>query len=174
MKKLQPSTDELMARTTQNWELLKRGSKKKAINKSAEEYVAETARQKSQMDRLIADWTRDGHGHIDFKKAEGVIRFLWENFNSLCILTDERNLTKVRYLDALRKRYKIDFLAGCESQTNWYQVPDGFGFSDLIGLGEDKRCVAAHNIHDTTCCQPGGTLAAVYGRATAFGAVKTG
>ena len=76
MKKLQPSTDELMARTTQNWELLKRGSKKKAINKSAEEYVAETARQKSQMDRLTADWTRDGHGHIDFKKAEGVIRFL--------------------------------------------------------------------------------------------------
>ena len=112
MKKLQPSTDELMARTTQNWDLLKRGSKKKAINKSAEEYVAETARQKSQMDRLIADWTRDGHGHIDLKKAEGVIRFLWENFNSLCILTDKRNLTKVRYLNALLKRYKIDFLAG--------------------------------------------------------------
>ena len=70
MKRLQPSTDELMARTTQNWDLLKRGSRKKAINKSAEEYVAETARQKSQMDRLIADWTKDGHGHIDFKRPK--------------------------------------------------------------------------------------------------------
>ena len=55
MRRLKPSTDELMAQTTQNWDLLKRGSRKKAINKSAEEYVAETARQKSQMDRLIVD-----------------------------------------------------------------------------------------------------------------------
>ena len=126
------------------------------------------------MNRLIANWSKGGHGHIDLKKPEGVIRFIWENFNSLCILTDDRNLAKVRRLDALRKRYKVDFVAGCEAQTNWFEVPDGHGFSELVGLGEDKRCVTAHNVHDKTRCQPGGTLAAVYGRATAFGTVETG
>ena len=126
------------------------------------------------MDRLIADWSKGGYGSIDLKKPEGVIRFIWENFNSLCILTDDRNLSKIRRLDAFRKRYKVDFVAGCETQTNWFEVPDGHGFSELVGLGEDKRCITAHNVHDKTRCQPGGTLAAVYGRATAFGTVETG
>ena len=105
---LKPTTKELEARTTQNWNLLKRGSKKSAIKRSAREYVAETSRQQAQMDRLIANWTKGGHGHIDLKKTEGVIQLIQENFNSLCILTDERILTKIRNLDALRKRYKID------------------------------------------------------------------
>ena len=55
------------------------------------------------MNRLKTNWTKGGHGHIDPKKAKGVVCFLWENFNSLCILTDKRNLTKVRQLDGLRK-----------------------------------------------------------------------
>ena len=70
--------------------------------------------------------------------------------HSLCILTNERNLTKIRNLDALRKRYKVDFVAGCESQTNWFEVPNGLGFSELIGLGKEKRCVTAHNVHNKT------------------------
>ena len=103
MDKLQPSDIELQAQTTKNWKLLKREAKKRSINKSAKEYVSETTHQKAQMDHLIADWTKGGHGHIDPKKAKGVVCFLWENFNSLCILTDKRNLTKVRQLDGLRK-----------------------------------------------------------------------
>ena len=43
----------------------------------------------------------------------------------------------------------------------------------LSGLGEGKRCVKAHSVHDTTRCHPGRTLAAVYGRATSFGTAET-
>ena len=73
MEKLKPTTKELEARTTKNWKLLKRGSKKYSIKKSAREYVAKTARQQAQMDRLIADWSKGGYGSIDLKKPEGVI-----------------------------------------------------------------------------------------------------
>ena len=61
MKKLKPTTKELEARTTKNWKLLKHDSKNYSIKKSAREYVAETERQRAQMDRLIADWSKGGH-----------------------------------------------------------------------------------------------------------------
>ena len=51
-------------------------------------------------------------------------------------------------------------LAGCETQTDWYQVPNDQQFDRLVGLGEDQRHIAAHNVHDKTRCQPGGTLIA--------------
>ena len=31
-------------------------------------------------------------------------------------------------------------------------------------MGEDWKGIAAHNVHDKTRCQPGGTLIATYGR----------
>ena len=67
----------------------------------------------------MSDWMRDGFGKIDAKKREGIFRLIWENFNSLCILTDDRNLSKVRGLDVLRKSLDIDMVTGCETQTHW-------------------------------------------------------
>ena len=65
-------------------------------------------------------------------------------------------------------------IAGCETQTNWYKVPNHQRFDRLVGIGEDQRHIAAHNIHDNTRCQPGGTLIAAYGQATGFGRVEVG
>ena len=65
-------------------------------------------------------------------------------------------------------------LAGCETQTDWYQVPNDQQFDRLVGLGEDQRHIAAHNFHDKTRYQPGGTLIAAYGRATGYGRVEVG
>ena len=65
-------------------------------------------------------------------------------------------------------------IAGCESQTNWYKVPDHHRFDRLVGMGEDQRFCAAHNVHDNTRCQPGGTLIASYGRAIGYGNVEVG
>ena len=76
----------------------------------------------------MRDWSQGGHGHFILKKEDGTFRVLWENFNSLSILTDERNLTVVRGLDARRKRYKADMIAGCETQTNWFKVPEHHRF----------------------------------------------
>ena len=115
---------------------------------------------------------------MDLKKADGIFRILWENYNSLQILTDSTVLQKLRSLDEHRKRYKADLIAGRESQTNWYQLPDGQQFEDIVGLGEHTRCKAAHNIHDQTRCQPGETVIATFGRTTGYdmemGADETG
>ena len=126
------------------------------------------------MKELLKDWSQGGHGHFILKKAEGIFRLLWENFNSLSILTDEWDLCTVRKLDALRKNLNTDMLAGCETQTNWYKVPNDKRFDRLVGIGEDQRYIAAHNIHDNTRCQPGGTLIAAYGQATGFGRIEVG
>ena len=74
----------------------------------------------------------------------------------------------MRSLDEHCKRYKADIIAGCESQTNWYQVPDGLRFEDIVGLGEHTRCKAVHNIHDNTRSQPGGTVIATFGRTSGY------
>ena len=103
---------------------MKCGAKKKSRQESARSYREESAKEKAKVDSLIEDWTRDGHGHMDLKKADGIFRILWENFNSLQILTDTTVLQKMRSLDDHRKRCKANLIAGCEAQTNWYQVPD--------------------------------------------------
>ena len=174
MKKLQPSVLELQARVSKDWSKLKKGYKKSKIKTSAQQYLQETQREEKRVNELLKDWSRDGHGHFDLKKAEGIFRLVWENFDSLCILTDERNLTTVRGLDTTRKRLSADMIAGCETQTNWYKVLPHHRFDRLVGMGEDQRFIAAHNVHDQTRCQPGGTLIAAYGRAIGFGSVEVG
>ena len=174
MKKHAPTTDKLKAKVIKDWNSLKKGSRKKQINTSARAYVEETARETARVTKAMSEWMQNGFGKIDAKKREGIFRLIWENFNSLCILTDERNLSKVRGLDILRKSLDADMVAGCEAQTNWYKVPQELRFDRLVGLGEDQRHIAAHNINDKTRCQPGGTLIAAYGRAIGFGNVEVG
>ena len=115
MNKLQPSVLELQARVSKDWSKLKKGHKKYKIKTSAKQYLQETQREEKRVEELLKDWSRDGHEHFELKKAEGIFRIIWENFNSLSILTDERNLSTVRGLDARRKRLKADMIAGCET-----------------------------------------------------------
>ena len=60
-------------------------------------------------------------------------------------------------------------LAGCETQTNRFKVPNYQRFDRLFGLGEDQRHIAAHNEYDNTRCQPGGTLIVAYSQVTGYG-----
>ena len=105
---------------------------------------------------------------MDLRKADGVFILLWENFNSLQIRTDSTVLGKMRCLDAHRKIYKANILAERKAHTNWYKVPDGQHFDEIVGLEEHTRCKSAHNIHDHTRCQPGGTMIATFGRTMSY------
>ena len=124
MKKLEPTPDELEARVTKDWSKLKKGYRKSQIKTSALKYLQETQQEDKRVEELLKDWSRGGHGHFSIKKVDGIFRLLWENFNSLSILLDERDLCKVRGLDARRKRLKADMIAGCKTQTNRYKVQD--------------------------------------------------
>ena len=86
--KLFPASKELKNRIDKNWLNMKRGLKKKGRQESARSYREESAKEKAKVNSLVTDWTRGGHGHMDLKKADGILRILWENFNSLQILTD--------------------------------------------------------------------------------------
>ena len=65
-------------------------------------------------------------------------------------------------------------IAGCKTQTNWYKVLPHHRFDRLVGMGGDQQFIAAHNVHDHTRCEPGGTLITAYGRAVGFGSVEVG
>ena len=84
----------------------------------------------------------------------------------------------MRSLDEHRKRYKANIIAGCKTYINCYQVPDGQRFEDIVGLEEHTRRKAAHNIHDKTRCQPGGTVIVTFGQTSGYdmevGKDKTG
>ena len=95
MKKLDPSQEELEARVSKDWSKVKKGYKKSQIKTSAVKYLQETQKEEKQVEELLKDWSRGGHGHFTIKKVDGLFRLLWENFNSLCILTEDRNLSKV-------------------------------------------------------------------------------
>ena len=87
MKKLEPTHAELEARVSKDWSKLKKGHKKSQIKTSALKYLEETKREEKKVEELLRDWSQGGHGHFILKKAEGIFRLLWENFNSLSILT---------------------------------------------------------------------------------------
>ena len=163
---MKPDNDKITQKVLDNC-IMTRAQAKKNLKRNAQATSDQIQMEKKVMEEMTTDWTRNGFGSFQMKKPEFVFRILWENFNSLCILTD-RKLSKIRALDELRKRYSADMIAGCETQTNWYQVPDGHHFSDLIGMGEDRKCIAAHNVHNKTRCQPGGTVIATYGMWTTY------
>ena len=152
MKKLKPTAAELQARVSKDWSQLKKGYRKSKIKTSALKYLQETQQEEKRVEELLKDWFQCGHGHFSLKKIDGIFRLLWENFNSLCILTNERNLSKVRALDARQKRLKANMIAGCEPQTNWYKVPQHKQLDRLVGIAEDQRFIAAHNMHNDTRC----------------------
>ena len=133
-------------------------------HKPRKSYRKKSAKKAAKVDILITDWTKGSHIYMDLKKAGGIFRLLWENFNSLQILTDPCVLQKMRSLDKHHKRLSANMIAGCETQTNWYQVPTGQRFGELVGLGEHTRCKAAQKIHNKTRYQPGGTIIATFGR----------
>ena len=86
--KLCPTSKELSNKVDKNWLNVKYGAKKKERQESAQSYIEELAKEVEKVDSLIIDWTRGGHGHMDLKKADKNFRILWENYDSLQILTD--------------------------------------------------------------------------------------
>ena len=86
--KLRLTSKELSNRVDKKWLNTKRSAKKKDRQESAQNYMKESTKEAARVDSLIADWTRGNHGHMDLKKADGIFRLLWKNFNSLQILTD--------------------------------------------------------------------------------------
>ena len=123
----------------------------------------------SQVTSLMRNWRADSFGWIDDKKPDGVIRILWENVNSLKVITDP-NLARVRCLDEMRKRLQADIFGMCETNCAWGIAPADRQFQLLFGPGEDRKSRAAYNRNDEfpPKSQYGGTALIAFGRLTGF------
>jgi hypothetical protein len=119
---------------------------------------------------MMKDWMEGGHGYIPTVKPDGTIRILMENWNSLKYFT-EKNHDRIHRIDALRRKYSADILAGCEVQTDWSMAERDKQFDDLFGLGIPRQGGAAHNTEDegiTNRCQPGGVAAIAFGKLSEY------
>jgi hypothetical protein len=71
-----------------------------------------------------------------------------ENFNNLCILLGNANITAI---NNLCRDFKVDPLCGCKTQIDWRQVPQAQRFHNLFRVGTETRSVVAHNINERMC-----------------------
>ena len=97
------------------------------------------------------------------KKPPDVIRWMFENWNSLGVFTGD---LKINGVNSLQKRYSVDGIAGCETQADWRFAPEARKFHRLFGHGEETRsavgfnCAGEKKLRD----QPGGTAMMTIGR----------
>lgn len=59
-------------------------------------------------------------------------------------ITKEKN-DRINHIEGLRKKYDVDILAGCETQTNWNIADDDKQFENLLDLEKIVR-VERHTI----------------------------
>jgi hypothetical protein len=115
-----------------------------------------------EMQRTIELLEDGGIGYMPEKKTHGWVRIMFENWNSLGILTQSWKFDRLNYLV---KSLNIDIVAGCECQTDWSKVDTDNQFHSLLAPGRAKKGIASHNnterIHRD---QPGGTAITGVGR----------
>jgi hypothetical protein len=90
------------------------------------------------------------YGRISISKPDNVAWILYKNFSSLSLfLVGLNHHKKIRQLNKLMADYGANFLAGCETCTDWRFVSDkGDRFCNLFGNGFPSRGVCASNIND--------------------------
>ena len=146
-----------------------RTARRNVLRREAENTAATMSAAQSQVNSMMRNWTADSYGWMDDKKPDGVIRLLWENVNSLKVITDP-NLARVRCIDEMRKRLQADVLAMCETNCAWGNAPVDRQFNMLFGQGEERTSKAAYNRNDKfpPKSQYGGTALMAFGRLTGF------
>ena len=146
-----------------------RTDRRNSRRQEAQNIASSVRAAQAQVHDLMKNWTTDSYGRIDEKKPEGVIRLMWENTNSLKVITDPK-LARVRCIDELRKRVQADILGLCETNCAWHVAGRDRQFHQLFGPGEDRMSRAACNKNDRwpPKSQYGGTALMAFGRLSGF------
>ena len=119
--------------------------------------------------KLLEDWCAGAVGYVPPEAPENAIRGFGENVNSFCWF--DRKKCKVPQLLGFLRRFGVDILHVLETQMNvdCKQWKHRYGkLTDRVGVGREKRCIAAGNMHvDDRAC-PGGTAQMVFGSLSSF------
>ena len=87
-----------------------------------------------------------GHGWISRDKQDGIIRLIFENYNSIKLFNKKNKGQKIRDIDATRRHLGADVMMGCDLAANFDKVDkDSQKYHELFGAGEERRSVAAWN-----------------------------
>ena len=108
------------------------------------------------MHRMMEMLQDGGVGYMPEKKERGWIRIMFENWNSLGVMTQSWKVDRLNYLI---DRLQIDVVAGCESQCDWSKVPPDKQFLNIVAPGRLCKGISAHNKTETISREQMGGMA---------------
>ena len=139
--------------------------------------VPETLRaiEQARVQTLVQDWKKNGHGHMQVPKPEGVLRISGENIDTIGVSNTRDWVggtppSRPRQIDALRRQCGVDVQCTMENKHNWDLIASHLQYSELFGKKELTHSIAGHNIHSKVINQYGGTGMTIFGRLSTFAA----
>ena len=111
----------------------------------------------------VPDEVLQVHGFAPPRKAEGTVRFIYENINGLNTrMKDNKKLERMR---ELHDDLEADIAAYCEHKINYQHKKNVNGFNQLFRGGEAAiHSIVAHNVHENVRkIQQGGTSLILFG-----------
>ena len=165
--KIKPTNEELRMSVDREWEATTRGSQAHKFRARAGEVSAAIRQQDKIIKTLLSDWNDGGHGYVPLEKEDGTFRLMLENWNSIKLFSELKTKNeRICHIEAVRKKYNVDCLAGVETQADWSLADDDKQFSDMFGFGEVSKGRASHNTTEPGIkkkSQPGGTAMMTFG-----------
>ena len=113
-RKKVPTTEDLIRIVEHEYKSTSKGSLAEKFQRRAGELHAAQYRQARKVAQLVREWASGGHGFVPEKKPDGILRFLWENWNSLKVFTERKPQNgigkhdRIKQVDALRKHFDVD------------------------------------------------------------------
>ena len=96
---------------------------------------------------IIPDNILQVHGYAPPKKAEGIVRLIYENVNG--IKNQLSNNNKVEQMQAIHDDLEVNLAAYCEHKPNMKHKRSVNGFNQLFKGGKSAiQSITAHNVHE--------------------------
>ena len=165
LAKAKPTNADLRNFIEQEFEPVTRSSLQRKFRERANAISAAEMKQIEIMKSIDKENATKGHGWVPMDKPDGTTRLIFENWNSIKYWSERKTKVDINVIEATRKRYNADILAGVEHQTNFSKADEDAQFHDIFGFGEDRKSVEAHNCHNGDHRSAyGGTAIMVFGR----------
>jgi len=165
LRKARPTNKELRRFVNHDFAAADKAGLTARFQERALELSAAELKQVEIMKAIDREWAKKGHGWVPLKKPDGVTRLILENWNSIKYWSEAKSQVNMNVIEATRKRYNADILAGVEHQVNFSMADDDRQFHDIFGFGEERKSVEAHNRHNREHRSAyGGTGLMIFGR----------
>ena len=139
---------------------------RETLKSTAYEMASQERRAEQIVQRDVAAFlSGKAYGTVPKTKPPHVLRWYFENMNSLCVFTHGR---KIKTLNDINTAYQVDGVAGCELQADWRFASEEQQWKNLFGRGQETRSQVGYNTNERLLRnQKGGTGMTTIGRLSA-------